>query len=192
MRDTLHHEASIFDERNRRFGNLDGLTIAEQLSFVKEELNGLLPLRKQISSIRVPVLQKAADMKTLPMLRQARNGLAHGGHVLTDLNAISTENDPAELAKLKEGFENLYNLSFDDRRSFTKYHAVVNLANIRGNLLTLDEFKGRDGDIEQCTKLLRSYRDWADKGSDLQTYPFTTGMVAPYHRLMRVYQHSLP
>ena len=53
-----------------------------------------------------------------------------------------SQNDPAELMKLKEGFENLYNLSFDDCHSFTKYYAVVNLANINGNLLTLNKFKG--------------------------------------------------
>ena len=166
------------------------MTLVERLSRLEEKINELLPLRKQISSIRVLVLQEAADMKTLPMSRQSRNGLAHGGHVLTDLSAISNENDTAEHAKLKEGFENLYHLSLDDRRSFANYHAVINIANIRANLLTLDEFKNRDSDIEQCKKLLQSFRDWLADGSNLQTYPFTTGMVAPYHRLMRIYQHS--
>lgn len=158
MKDQIHQQASLFDETNRRFGNLDGMTLVNQLSRMRDELNGLLPLQKQISSIRVPVLQKAAELKSSPILRQARNGLVYGGRILTDLNTIANENDPAEHAKLKQGFEHLYHLNFDDRRSFADFNAVVNIANIHANLLTLHEFKNRDGDVAQCVKLLEAFR----------------------------------
>lgn len=158
MKDQIHQQASLFDETNRRFGNLDGMTLVNQLSRMRDELNGLLPLQKQISSIRVPVLQKAAELKSSPILRQARNGLVYGGRILTDLNTIANENDPAEHAKLKQGFEHLCHLNFDDRRSFADFNAVVNIANIHANLLTLHEFKNRDGDVAQCVKLLEAFR----------------------------------
>ena len=159
---------------------------------MREELDELIPVRKHMSTIRVPILQKAAEWKTVPPLRQARNGLAHGGHILTDVHVIMREKDPAEKDKLKRGFESIYHLKFDDHESFTKYNAVVNLANIHANILTLDEFKSRDADAETCKKLLDSYGSWADAGEHLETYPFTTEKVSSYHKLIRLYDRSLP
>lgn len=65
----------------------------EEIRGMRRELNTLAPLQQQIRRIRFPALRKMAQWQTIPILRQARNGLAHGGQVLTDVVAIEAEQD---------------------------------------------------------------------------------------------------
>ena len=53
----------------------------------------------------------------------------------------------------------------------------MDLANIHANILTLDEFKNRDGDAKTCKNLCDKYGSWAEAREHLETYPFTTEMV---------------
>lgn len=61
MKQELDKQNHIFDETHRRFGNFEGMTIIDQLSKMRQELDTLLPVQKQVLSIRVPVLQKATE-----------------------------------------------------------------------------------------------------------------------------------
>ena len=112
-------------------------------------------------------------------------------YILTDIHAIAREKDPAEQDKLKQGFESLYHLKFDGHGSFRKSNAVVNIANIHANLLTLDGFN-RDADVGNCKEFLEAYETWTTDGGNFDTYPFTNVMVGPYNRLMRLDDHTLP
>ena len=60
-------------------------------------------------------------------LRQAISGLAHGGQVRSDLSTIDPEEDPAECAVLKSGFEKLYGVLLGLRHEFVKYNAVMEM-----------------------------------------------------------------
>ena len=53
MQEKLQNQSHNFDETCRRFGNFEGITIMDEPSKMREELNGFLPHRKQTYSIQV-------------------------------------------------------------------------------------------------------------------------------------------
>ena len=53
MQEKLQNQSHNFNETSRRFGNLKGITIMDEPSKTREELNGLLPHQKQTYSIQV-------------------------------------------------------------------------------------------------------------------------------------------
>lgn len=151
MKDLITSEPTSFDKRRKTFGTASGMAILKELQMMKDSiaapkqhLDLLAPVQRQVRLIRKPVLQSFAYCPTEPTLRQAGNGLAHGGQVISNLSIIDSKNDPAECAVLKSGFERLYAVSPTLRHEFVKYTAVTNIMNMHANLVTLDVFHWQD------------------------------------------------
>lgn len=120
--------------------------------------------------------------------------MAHGDQVISDLSTIDLEDDPAECAVLKAGFENLYAVSLCLRHEFLQYKALMDLMNIHGNLTALEVFSGKSQDIQTCAILLQKWIEWVAFGSVLTTYPFITDQAAvvSYGSLMKLCGYGNP
>lgn len=120
--------------------------------------------------------------------------LAHGGQVKTDIATIESESDPAERLLLTRGFEVGYIVPLSLKQEFLKYNAVLNLMNIYCNLSTLDNLISKTNDRKEAFNLLKGWIKWKDRGSDLNTYPFTTDRLSMlgYNRLLRNYGNVIP
>ena len=64
------------------------------------------------------------------------------------------------------------------KQAFLKYNAVLNLMNIHCNLSTLDNLVSKTNDRKEAFNLLKGWIKWEDRGSDLNTYPFTTDRLS--------------
>ena len=215
MKDLITSEPTIFDEQRKIFGTAPGMAIIEELQIMKDSiaaqdfkiaaqdskiaaqkqrLDLLAPVQVQVRLIRKPILLNLACCPADPILRQARNGLAHGGQMISDLSTIDLEEDPAECAVLKSGFEKLYAVLLCLRNEFVKYKAVIDLMDIHANLLTLDVFSGKSQDMQTCASLLKEWSEWVSLGSVFDKYPFTANRTAAttYGRLMKLYGHVNP
>ena len=215
MKKIATHEPAVFDDGRKIFGNVGGLAVLKDLAIIKETLKSqddkirhqddkirhqedqlgvLSPLIQQMRLVRKPILQTFAHSAPGPQLRQARNGVAHGGQLQADLSIIDAETEITEKDLLCTGFRNLYGVPLSLRDNFTKYRKVTNLMNIRANLLTLDIFAGMSRDLELCTRLLNEWVEWARNGSLIESYPLTRkkSSTASYEKLMAAYGHANP
>lgn len=182
----------VFNDSRSSFGNAGGLSVLEEIRSLRYQMNMMASIQDQIRLIRLPVLQEMANWPMASALREARNTVAHGGQVLTDVSIIESETDPAVKARLELGFAHLYHIPFTHQNSFRRYKATVNLMNLHANLSTLEIFHSRNSDLHQSEELLNCWISWNENGNDLQTYPFTSGKAMAYNRLIRRYEHSLP
>lgn len=173
-----------------------------QLQENKHCLDLLDPIQTQIKSIRVSVLHTLAQRASIDPIshHQTKDGLLHGGQLVTDVAIIEGEENPAELKTLEQGFQALYHIPFDQRAEFTKYQADVNLMNIHVNLVTLlvDYDVSHDVhlnlDLELCAALLDMWLEWVGEGSVLDEYPFTEteAVVMVHDSLMDDYGKGNP
>lgn len=207
-------QPALFNEKQLLFGTKNGMSFFENLDKMKKDLaelrsqqeddrrrlDQLEPTRIHIKTVRKPVLAKLAhgtnteNWPTDPLSIQARNGFAHGGQVKTDIATIESEGDPAERLLLTKGFEVGYIVPLSVKQEFLRYNAVLNLMNIHCNLSTLDNLISKTNDRKEAFNLLKGWIKWKDRGSDLNTYPFTTDRLSMlgYNRLLRNYGHAIP
>lgn len=215
MKKIVTHEPAVFDDGRKIFGNMGGLAVLKDLAIIKEtlkiqddkirhqddkiqnqedRLGALSPVIQQMRLVRKPILQTFAHSAPGPRLRQARNGVAHGGQLQADLSIIDTEPEITEQDLLCTGFRNLYSVPLTLRDDFMKYRKVTDLMNIRANLLTLEIFAGKSRDLELCTSLLNEWLEWVRNGSLIESYPLTRKKTstASYEKLMTAYGHANP
>lgn len=160
----------------------------------EDQLGVLSPVIQQMRLVRKPILQTFAHSAPGPQLRQARNGVAHGGQLQADLSIIDAEPEITEQDLLCTGFRNLYSVPLTLRDDFMKYRKVTDLMNVRANLLTLEIFAGKSRDLELCTSLLNEWLEWVRNGSLIESYPLTRKKTstASYEKLMTAYGHANP
>jgi hypothetical protein len=105
--------------------------------------------------------------------REERNARVHGANIELDLEVIRwlQENDKAKLVAVKQGFEMIYGLSFDEASSLipTAPTEIIEWINKRSNLSLLDYYSSHNtqeiSDMEQiCTDVFDLWKESCRRG----------------------------
>lgn len=172
-------------EECRIIGNQGGISLLQMMEDMNrkideqnrkiDEQNCMLDKerRDKIHNRIIELLNLSSQAYRFKKDREERNARVHGANIELDLEVIRwlQENDKAKLVAVKQGFEVIYGLSFDEASSLipTAPTEIPEWINKRSNLSLLDYYSSHNtreiSDMEQiCTDVFNLWKESCRRG----------------------------